>query len=148
MDIEIPDEVVIQRALNLRFDPITSEIINIQDNTVARSHTVESRLIQRPADTMESVKERINVFHRHHSSILDCFNNNYRKFNGVNPHDSNLASEIEKFLGQGQISMAPRSFRIILSGLPGSGKSTLAEKMAAKYGCVVGKSTILSISSS
>ena len=114
------------------------ETINIQENTAARSHVVESRLIVRPADTMESVKERLNVYHRHHASILDCFKNKSRKFNGVSPHDSNLASEIESFLGQRQISMAPRSFRIILAGLPGSGKSTIAEKMAAKYGCVVG----------
>lgn len=136
LDIEIPNEIVLQRALGLRYDPVTAETINIQDN-ITRSPVVESRLIVKPSDTMESVKERLAVYHRHNNSVAECFKNSYRKFSGVNPHGSNMISEIELFLGQKPVSKAPRSFRIILAGLPGSGKSIIAEKMAAKYGCVV-----------
>lgn len=138
MDIEISDEVVLQRALGLRFDPITSETINIHDNTT-RSPIVDARLIIKPSDTMESVKERLAIYHRHRSSIVESFKNNHRKFNLANSQDSNLLAEIDTFLGQKPISKAPRSIRIILAGLPGSGKSTIAEKMAEKYKCVVGK---------
>lgn len=138
MDFDVSDAKILRRAQGLRFDPVTLETINLQKDTIARSPVVDARLIVKPSDTMPSIKERLSIYRRYHSAIVDCFKPNYRKFNAENIHESNISQEISEFLGTRPVSNAPRSFRIVIAGLPGSGKTTLAENISQTYGCVLG----------
>ncbi|KAJ3305969.1 hypothetical protein HDV03_000811 [Kappamyces sp. JEL0829] len=137
LDVIIPDELVLHRSLGLRFDPVTGENFNLQEEAIARSADVDARLTVRPCDTPASVKERLNVYKRHHKAIVECFPGNYRRFSAGSVQDSNLVQEMLLFLGLKPVSKAPRGFRIIVAGLPGSGKTTVAEQISEKFGPVL-----------
>ncbi len=140
MDLVVPDEIILQRAIGTRYDPITGLTVIIQDGAGANAISVEvdERLIIRPRDSMESVKERLSTYRRYHDAVISCFPANCRKFNAKKLQNSTLVQEMEDFLGYRAVSKSPRGFRIIVAGLPGSGKSTIAEKISQQYGAVLG----------
>lgn len=134
----IDDKVIIHRSLGLRYDAIADQTVNIQKETVARESMLQDSMVVKPGDNKQSIKTRLSTYRRNHASVVECFPQNYRKFEILNEFDSNLLQEVTDFLGLRPISKAPRGFRIMVNGFPGSGKTTVANQISEKYGPVVG----------
>ncbi|KAL2913970.1 hypothetical protein HK105_206561 [Polyrhizophydium stewartii] len=136
---DIPDDLIIARAIGLRHDPVTGRTYHLKYDPPPRNALIESRLTKRATDTEPATRARLRVYHRNIDSVLSCFKGNVRRFSypkGIATQENIVFSDVYDFLGTTGITNAPRCQKIIVAGLPGSGKTSVAEAIEKKYGYV------------
>ena len=62
IQLVVPDDILIQRVINRRLDPMTGKIYNIKDRP-PESEEVAARVVQRPDDTEEVARKRLATYY-------------------------------------------------------------------------------------
>uniref|UniRef100_A0A2P2LVW3 adenylate kinase n=1 Tax=Rhizophora mucronata TaxID=61149 RepID=A0A2P2LVW3_RHIMU len=96
--LDVPDEILIDRCVGRRVDPVTAKIYHIT-NFPPQSQEINTRLITRPDDTEEKVKLRLEVYKQNAEVILSCYSNIMKKINGNRPKEV-VFQEIDSLLSQ------------------------------------------------
>ncbi len=71
ISIEVPDDAIVDRIVGRRMDPETGEIYHIQFKPAPPEF--EGRLIQRPDDTEETVRSRLDAYHTQTAPLADWY---------------------------------------------------------------------------
>lgn len=79
--IEVPREVLAQRALGRRLDPITGNIYHL--NLAPPPADVLPRLVRRKDDDEKLVEVRLQTYERHIDEVLPIFGKSVRKLDGT-----------------------------------------------------------------
>lgn len=142
----MPDEVVIARAVGLRYDPVANRIYHLKYDPPPKNSSIEGRLIRKASDTEQATKARLAIYRKNVKGIVSTFANTIKILtypDGIMGSEEVVYKDVFNILGQRPISRAPRSFKVIIAGLPGSGKTKIAEMMQSKFGFVHGMCYIL-----
>lgn len=79
--LEVPDDVLIDRVVGRRLDPVTGKIYHVKYNP-PRDHDIEARLKRRSDDTEEKAVTRLDTYYTHSKAILDHYRRKVRKVDG------------------------------------------------------------------
>lgn len=71
ISIEVPDEAIVERIVGRRMDPETGEIYHIKFKPAPAE--IEARLIQRPDDTEETVRARLEAYHAQTAPLAEWY---------------------------------------------------------------------------
>jgi adenylate kinase len=137
LDIDLPDHKIIEYAASGLVDPVTNRLSEKRKSIVKTS---SSSFLDRPPMDLGIVQRKLRDYRKFTQTFIGLFKSSYKRFNlsdGFEGQEQKLLLDIQNFLGTSAVTKAPRSFRIIVAGLPGSGKSTVAEKISSKFGAVL-----------
>ncbi|KAF7806490.1 adenylate kinase 5, chloroplastic [Senna tora] len=98
--LDVPDEILIDRCVGRRLDPVTGKIYHIK-NFPAETEEIKSRLITRPDDTEEKVKSRLEIYKKNAEAVSSSYSNITNKINGNRPKEV-VFKEIDSLLSQVQ----------------------------------------------
>ncbi|KAJ4791983.1 adenylate kinase family protein [Rhynchospora pubera] len=79
--LDVPDEILIDRCIGRRLDPVTGKIYHIK-NFPPENEEVARRLITRSDDTLEKVKSRLQTYKQNTEAILPNYLNLLNKIDG------------------------------------------------------------------
>ncbi|KAL1563470.1 adenylate kinase [Salvia divinorum] len=79
--LEVPDDVLIDRCVGRRLDPLTGKIYHVK-NFPPENEEIKDRLVTRPDDTEEKVKSRLEIYKRNVESILSTYSDVMVEING------------------------------------------------------------------
>jgi adenylate kinase family enzyme len=125
----------------LRYDPMTNRLYHLKFDPPPKNNLIESRLVQKPSDSEEATMNRLNIYRKNVKGIMDTWKTKYNVLSypeGIMGNEQHVFKEVFNILGRRPVSRAPRSYKIILAGLPGSGKTKIANLLHQKYGFVNG----------
>ena len=101
LEIDVPDEAIIERMSGRRVHPASGRTYHIKFNPPkadGKDDVTGEELIQRDDDKEETVKKRLSVYHEQTEVLVDYYNNwarsgrpgapKYRKIAGVGPVES------------------------------------------------------------
>ena len=71
ISIEVPDDAIVERIVGRRMDPDTGEIYHVTFKPAPPEIT--ERLIQRPDDTEETVRSRLEAYHAQTAPLADWY---------------------------------------------------------------------------
>ena len=95
--IEVPDEILVERCVGRRSDPVTGKIYHLKYNPPPNDQEILDRLVHRADDNEEAMTQRIATYHKNLSDIIAFFEPISEKFNG--DQDKNkLSQEIDQFI--------------------------------------------------
>ncbi|KAI8801773.1 P-loop containing nucleoside triphosphate hydrolase protein [Cladochytrium replicatum] len=141
--LEIPDEIILLHTVGTVIDPITNTRYHPLHNPVPpNSPILESRLIQRASDSAPAVKARLALYRRHLPGVLATtrgFSRSFTYTDGISFGQGaveRVVRDLMEYVRTQPVSAAPRSFRIVLAGLPGCGKTQVAKKLEERHGFV------------
>ena len=138
---DVPDHVILERVIGLRYDPATNRVYHMKYDPPPKNSTVESRLVRKASDSEQATSIRLNVYRKNIAGILDTWKikSNILSYpEGIMGNEQAVYKDVFNVLGRKPVSRAPRSYKIILVGLPGSGKSKIAHLLHQKYEFVHG----------
>ncbi|BFG19692.1 hypothetical protein CerSpe_059660 [Prunus speciosa] len=96
--LEVPEEILVERVVGRRLDPITGKIYHLKYSP-PETQEIASRLTQRFDDTEEKVKLRLNTHHQNVEAVLSMYEDITIKVNGsVNKED--VFTQIDSALTQ------------------------------------------------
>jgi len=72
IDVAVPDEILLDRVLGRRIDPVTGRSYHIKTSP-ATDPVVVARMIQRADDTEEKIKVRLEQFHANKQAVIGFF---------------------------------------------------------------------------
>ncbi|KAL4654270.1 hypothetical protein ACB092_01G366200 [Castanea dentata] len=98
--LDVPDEILINRCIGRRLDPVTRKIYHIK-NFPPETEEIKARLVIRPDDTEEKVKSRLEIYKRNSEAISSTYLKIMTKIDGNRPKEE-IFKEIESFLLQVQ----------------------------------------------
>ncbi|XP_038890385.1 adenylate kinase 5, chloroplastic isoform X2 [Benincasa hispida] len=113
--LEVPDEILIDRCIGRRLDPETGKIYHLK-YFPPETEEIKGRLVIRPDDSEEKVKQRLEIYKRNAEAIAPVYLNITKKIDGSRPKEE-IFEEISSLLSQIQTEKATKS-----------GKSTLGFK--------------------
>lgn len=113
--LDVPDEILIDRCIGRRLDPETGKIYHLK-YFPPETEEIEGRLVIRPDDTEEKVKQRLEIYKRNAEAIAPVYLNITKKIDGSRPKEE-IFEKISSLLSQIQKEKATKS-----------GKSTLRFK--------------------
>ncbi|XP_057995553.1 adenylate kinase 5, chloroplastic isoform X2 [Hevea brasiliensis] len=99
--LDVPDEILIDRCVGRRLDPVTGKIYHIK-NFPPETEEIKARLITRPDDTEEKVKSRLEIYKQNVEAILSTYSNIMKTIDGSRPKEVvfeeiySLLSEVQK----------------------------------------------------
>ena len=125
--LDVPDEVLVERVVGRRLDPVTGRIYHITFN-VAETAEIAARLTQRSDDTEEHVKTRLKAFHQHIDAIADGFRDVLFRVDATNA-PTDISRQIHEHLQRLQ-----RYEVVFVLGGPGCGKGTQCSRLSAEFG--------------
>ncbi|XP_057515994.1 adenylate kinase 5, chloroplastic isoform X2 [Amaranthus tricolor] len=96
--LEVPDEILINRCVGRRLDPMTGKIYHI-NNFPPETEEVKARLVTRPDDTEEKVRSRLEIYKRNVEAVLATYIKVMKKINGNRTKDV-IFEEISSILTQ------------------------------------------------
>ncbi|KAK9715376.1 hypothetical protein RND81_06G161100 [Saponaria officinalis] len=96
--LEVPDEILINRCVGRRLDPMTGKIYHVK-SFPPTTEEIKQRLITRPDDTEDKVKSRLAVYKKNAESVSAAYMNITRKVDGNRPKDI-VFDEIKALLSQ------------------------------------------------
>uniref|UniRef100_M4FCW9 adenylate kinase n=1 Tax=Brassica campestris TaxID=3711 RepID=M4FCW9_BRACM len=70
--LDVPDEILIERCVGRRLDPVTGKIYHIKSYP-PESDEVKARLVMRPDDTEEKVKARLQIYKQNSEAIISAY---------------------------------------------------------------------------
>ncbi|CAA7408058.1 unnamed protein product [Spirodela intermedia] len=79
--LEVPDEILIDRCVGRRMDPVTGKIYHVK-NFPPETEEIKARLITRADDTQEKVKSRLETYKRNTESIVSTYLDVLNKIDG------------------------------------------------------------------
>ncbi|MFI4941529.1 MAG: nucleoside monophosphate kinase, partial [Burkholderiales bacterium] len=101
LEIDVPDEAIIERMSGRRVHPASGRSYHVKFNppkVEGKDDATGEELVQRPDDTEETVKKRLAVYHDQTKILVSYYNNwaqsgqagapRYRKIAGVGPVES------------------------------------------------------------
>ena len=71
ISIEVPDDAIVERIVGRRMDPETGDIYHVTFKTAPAE--ISDRLIQRPDDTEETVRSRLEAYHAQTAPLADWY---------------------------------------------------------------------------
>ncbi|KAK4604639.1 hypothetical protein RGQ29_012916 [Quercus rubra] len=98
--LDVPDEILINRCIGRRLDPVTRKIYHIK-NFPPETEEIKARLVIRPDDTEEKVKSRLEIYKQNSEAISSTYLKIMTKIDGNRPKEE-IFKEIESFLLQEQ----------------------------------------------
>ncbi|CAO2817555.1 unnamed protein product [Amaranthus hypochondriacus] len=114
--LEVPDEILINRCIGRRLDPMTGKIYHI-NNFPPETEEVKARLVTRPDDTEEKVRSRLEIYKRNVEAVLATYIQVMKKINGNRTKDV-IFEEISSILTQLQnekVKAATRGISVMKS---------------------------------
>ncbi|KAK9102117.1 hypothetical protein Sjap_019371 [Stephania japonica] len=100
--LEVPDEILIDRCVGRRLDPVTGKIYHIK-NFPPETEEIKARLITRPDDTEEKVKSRLKTYKQNAEAISSTYMDIMKKLGG-NRQKNIVFEEVTSLLVQTQKS--------------------------------------------
>ncbi|RID49900.1 hypothetical protein BRARA_H00664 [Brassica rapa] len=70
--LDVPDEILIERCVGRRLDPVTGKIYHIKSYP-PESDELKARLVTRPDDTEEKVKARLQIYKQNSEAIISAY---------------------------------------------------------------------------
>jgi adenylate kinase len=143
IDVDLPDQKIIEYSVNGRVNTRTNRLYNLpQDKSTRNSIIINELNSENPCPPVDLaiIRRKLDEYRKNHQALIPLFRSNYRRFHldlGFEGQEQKLLQDMQQFLGTLAVSKAPRSFRIIVGGLPGAGKTTVADAIGAKFGAVV-----------
>eukprot|EP01052_Picozoa_sp_SAG31_P018137 SAG31_NODE_1271_length_9064_cov_10.148912_10_plen_786_part_00 len=125
--IDVPDELVIERCVERRWDPVDGTMFHLQYDPPPPGEVAE-RLVQRRTDSKEHVLAMLSEHHHLVSEVGGIFHHRMRRLDGTQPDDS-ILSEIEARI-EGKV-VGPK---IIICGAPASGKGKQCQRILTQLG--------------
>ncbi|XP_054822379.1 adenylate kinase 5, chloroplastic isoform X2 [Prosopis cineraria] len=98
--LDVPDEILIDRCVGRRLDPVTGKIYHIT-NFPPETEEIKSRLITRPDDTQEKVKSRLEIYKQNAEAVSSSYSSITNKVDG-NRSKEVVFKEIDSLLSQVQ----------------------------------------------
>eukprot|EP00760_Papus_ankaliazontas_P033995 PhM_4_TR6836/c0_g1_i1/m.12715/K00939/adk, AK; adenylate kinase len=101
--LDVPDEVVTERIEGRRTDPVTGRVYHLTFNPPPYDDVdLVSRLEQRSDDTVESIRRRLEIYHRNERDIVSCYSSVVTRIDGTRDKDAVFADvkrTVESALG-------------------------------------------------
>ncbi|XP_031108973.1 adenylate kinase 5, chloroplastic isoform X2 [Ipomoea triloba] len=79
--LDVPDEILIDRCVGRRLDPLTGRIYH-EKNFPPETEEIKARLVTRPDDTEEKVKARLQIYKQNSEAVLPIYLDILRKVDG------------------------------------------------------------------
>ncbi|TXG60817.1 hypothetical protein EZV62_012180 [Acer yangbiense] len=98
--LEVPDEILIDRCVGRRLDPVTRKIYHVK-SFPPETEEIKARLVTRPDDTEEKVKSRLEIYKQNAKAISSTYSNIMKKIDGNRQKDM-VFKDIESLLSQTQ----------------------------------------------
>lgn len=130
LQLEAPDNVLIERFKGRRVDPVTGAVYHMTFNPPPAD--VAARVERLASDTEAAMTSALVEYHRHRAGIAASFSHVLHAVN-VDQPQGDAAEQAWTSLCTKRDSHAPFTPRIVLLGPPGSGRSTQAQLLAARY---------------
>ncbi|XP_074591052.1 putative adenylate kinase 5, chloroplastic [Curcuma longa] len=118
--LDVPDEILIDRCIGRRLDPVTGKIYHLK-NFPPATEEISARLITRTDDSEKKVKSRLETYKRNCDSILPIYKDLLKKVNGNRPKE-NVFADIDSLLQQIGDDFAKTEY---LEVIDGNSKGTL-----------------------
>ncbi|CAL0304919.1 unnamed protein product [Lupinus luteus] len=96
--LDVPDEVLIERCIGRRLDPVTGKIYHLKFFP-PETEEIKARLITRPDDTEEKVKSRLQIYKQNAEAVSSTYSNITNKIDGSSSKEV-IFKEIESLLSQ------------------------------------------------
>ncbi|KAL8497768.1 hypothetical protein ACS0TY_021200 [Phlomoides rotata] len=84
--LDIPDDVLIDRCVGRRLDPLTGKIYHVK-NFPQENEEIKERLVTRPDDTEDKVKSRLEIYKKNVEAILLTYSDLLHKIDGNRPKE-------------------------------------------------------------
>ncbi|XP_058067514.1 adenylate kinase 5, chloroplastic isoform X4 [Magnolia sinica] len=97
---KVPDEVLIDRCVGRRLDPVTGKIYHLK-NFPPETEEINARLVTRADDTQEKVKSRLETYKKNAEAISSTYLDVLNKIDGNRPKEV-VFEEIDSLLLQVQ----------------------------------------------
>ncbi|KAL6839162.1 hypothetical protein ACP4OV_031053 [Aristida adscensionis] len=94
--LEVPDEILIDRCVGRRLDPVTGKIYHVK-NFPPENEEISARLITRSDDTLEKVKSRLQTYKQNSEAIFPTYLELLNKIDGNRPAEV-VFQEIDSLL--------------------------------------------------
>ncbi|KAL1194854.1 Adenylate kinase 5 [Cardamine amara subsp. amara] len=117
--LEVPDEILIERCVGRRLDPVTGKIYHIK-NYPPESDEIKERLVQRPDDTEEKVKARLQIYKENSEAIISAYSDVMVKIDANRPKEA-VFEETQTLLSQILLKRMIKTVMLIM-------KQVLADK--------------------
>ncbi|CAK0890222.1 unnamed protein product, partial [Prorocentrum cordatum] len=91
--LEVPDLILVERAVGRRLDPQTGRIYHLKSRLPPPE--IQDRLVLRRDDAPEAVRTRLDVFNAHMRAILDFWQGPVYKVDGLRSPDEVLGAVAE-----------------------------------------------------
>ncbi|XP_058067512.1 adenylate kinase 5, chloroplastic isoform X2 [Magnolia sinica] len=98
--LHVPDEVLIDRCVGRRLDPVTGKIYHLK-NFPPETEEINARLVTRADDTQEKVKSRLETYKKNAEAISSTYLDVLNKIDGNRPKEV-VFEEIDSLLLQVQ----------------------------------------------
>ncbi|GAB4832731.1 hypothetical protein Ancab_006748 [Ancistrocladus abbreviatus] len=96
--LEVPDEILIDRCVGRRLDPVTGKIYHLK-SFPPETEEIKARLITRPDDTEEKVKSRLEIYKKNAEAASSAYMSVMKKIDGNSPKEL-VFEEISSLLNQ------------------------------------------------
>ncbi|KAG0503371.1 hypothetical protein HPP92_003443 [Vanilla planifolia] len=128
--LDVPDEVLIDRCVGRRMDPVTGQIYHLKNHPPV-TNEISARLITSPNDTPEKAEACLAIYKNNAAAILPTYVDLLRKVDGNRPKEV-VFEEIDSLLQQIQVNVVKskndRNFEVYPVVLAGSSSG-----MASSY---------------
>lgn len=94
--LDVPDEILIERCIGRRLDPVTRKIYHVK-YFPPETEEISKRLVIRSDDTLEKVKSRLESYKRNTEAILSTYKDKLNKVDGNRSKDA-VFSDIDRLL--------------------------------------------------
>lgn len=97
--LNVPDEILVERCVGRRSDPVTGKIYHLKFNPPPSDPEVQKRLVHRSDDTAEAMKKRIEQYHKNVHSVKGYYKDILQEFDGTGDKTvvaKSIAAFIEK----------------------------------------------------
>ncbi|KAI8565673.1 hypothetical protein RHMOL_Rhmol03G0278800 [Rhododendron molle] len=98
--LDVPDEILIDRCVGRRLDPVTGKIYHIK-NFPPETDEIKARLITRPDDTEQKVQSRLQLYKQNAEAILSTYMDILKKIDGNRPKEV-IFKDVDSLLSQVQ----------------------------------------------
>eukprot|EP00002_Diphylleia_rotans_P039739 TRINITY_DN928_c0_g1_i6.p1 TRINITY_DN928_c0_g1~~TRINITY_DN928_c0_g1_i6.p1 ORF type:complete len:474 (+),score=118.23 TRINITY_DN928_c0_g1_i6:245-1666(+) len=132
--LEVPDQILMERATGRRIDPETGYSYHIKFRPPPAD--IAQRVIQRPDDTVETMNSRLHEYRKYLPGLIESFAHILQRFDG-SKESSVIFPDVQMYLTlQPPSGAMRRPHKIFLIGGPGSGRKKVATLLAAKFGLI------------
>ncbi|KAI8913478.1 hypothetical protein EDD86DRAFT_245114 [Gorgonomyces haynaldii] len=136
LEFDVSDEFVVQRASDLRFDPVTSKLYHLKDDPPPKNVFIQKRLIKKESDSPQFAQHRLVLYRHELGNVQTFFKQTHQRFfmkHGIVGNEHLVLPQVLDAVGSFPKSKAPQFFKLLVLGLPGSGREMVAEMIEQKY---------------